>query len=260
MTDDVFLSSYAASYDLLYRDKDYGGECDFIEAVLDRYGVSATTVLDIGCGTGEHALRLAARGYRVVGVDRSEPMLEIARRKARREGLDIRYVLGDARRLDLGETFDAAVAMFAVMSYQTTNEDLAAVCRGVRKHLAPGGVFLFDGWHGPGVLHDPPVHRIKTVEADGRRIIRMTEPTMDVAQHTVATRFNLLTLRDQRVESEVEECHRMRFLFPQEVAYFLEVAGFTETSSWPFLRLGDVLNETHWHLATAARAPLREEP
>jgi SAM-dependent methyltransferase len=79
----VFGSAYSSAYDALYRDKDYQSECDLIERVFREYGTRPVhTILDLGCGTGNHAIPLAQRGYEVVGVDRSADMLEIAREKA----------------------------------------------------------------------------------------------------------------------------------------------------------------------------------
>jgi SAM-dependent methyltransferase len=261
MTDRIFSAGYASHYDALYSGKDYDAECEFIEAVIDRGRRPVRDVLDIGCGTGGHAIRLAQRGYRVVGVDRSQAMLELARDKARGAGVEVRFELQDARSLDLGgDRFDAVVAMFAVMSYQTSNDDLAAVCDGVARHLRPGGLFCFDAWHGLGVLTDPPRTRVRVIDADGRKITRITEPEMHAAEHVVATRFHLVETEGDRIVGELDECHRMRFLFPQEIAYFLTVAGFAEVTSSPFLALDEPLDETCWQLAVAAVMPERIEP
>ena len=63
--------SYAQYYDLLYREKDYPGEVDYVDALIKKYAVNdARTILDLGCGTGGHAILLARKGYRVTGVDR----------------------------------------------------------------------------------------------------------------------------------------------------------------------------------------------
>jgi len=61
---------YASAYDFLYQDKDYEKECDFIESIFVRYSGNVKRVLDLGCGTGGHALILVRRGYHIVGVDR----------------------------------------------------------------------------------------------------------------------------------------------------------------------------------------------
>ena len=79
----VFGSTYAAGYDALYQAKDYDGEVDLLEGIFRRYaGRPVRDILDVGCGTGNHALRLAAKGYRVLGIDRSLDMLEVAKYKS----------------------------------------------------------------------------------------------------------------------------------------------------------------------------------
>ena len=79
----LFGSEYADAYDILYKDKDYVEECGLIDRFLKTYGNRPVrNVLDLGCGTGNHALPLAQLGYEIVGVDRSKGMLESARKKA----------------------------------------------------------------------------------------------------------------------------------------------------------------------------------
>jgi 2-polyprenyl-3-methyl-5-hydroxy-6-metoxy-1,4-benzoquinol methylase len=67
-------------------------------------------VLDVGCGTGEHALVAASLGYEAVGVDMSKRAIELAKTKAAERGMEARFVVADVLRLDdLGEQFDAVL-------------------------------------------------------------------------------------------------------------------------------------------------------
>src|SRR3954452_6016867 len=121
MTGSVFGAGYAAAYDALYQDKDYASECDMVERLVGTYGRGrARRILDLGCGTGGHAALLAERGYEVVGVDRAPDMLALARAR----GGTTRYELGDVATVDLGETFDVALMMFAVLGYQIDNAEV----------------------------------------------------------------------------------------------------------------------------------------
>ena len=151
------FQSYAHYYDVLYSEKDYAAECDFLESILGKYSDKATkTILDLGCGTGDHALTLGARGYEITGVDMSSEMLEIGRRKAEKKGVDIQFYEGDIREIALNQKFDAAISMFAVMSHQVTNKDLISAFKAASRHLKRNGLFIFDIWFGPAVLRQKP--------------------------------------------------------------------------------------------------------
>jgi len=72
-----FQKEYAEAYDFLYQDKNYSSECDLIEEIFRKFAPGKIrTILDLGCGTGSHAIPLAQRGYRVTGVDLAENMLQ----------------------------------------------------------------------------------------------------------------------------------------------------------------------------------------
>ncbi len=139
-----------------------------IEEVFHRYGKGRIrSILDLGCGTGNHAFPLAMRGYEVTGVDRSEEMLAKARSKlahfkSQSQALPM-FLQGDLRSLDLERKFDAVLMMFAVLGYQLTNEDVLAALNTVRRHLKPDGLFIADVWYGPAVLAIRPGDKIKII-------------------------------------------------------------------------------------------------
>ena len=81
---EIFGSTYADAYDLLYEEKDYLAECDLLESLFQTYGEGPIhRIIDFGCGTGNHAIPLASRGYQVTGVDRSVNMLSQAEKSGR---------------------------------------------------------------------------------------------------------------------------------------------------------------------------------
>jgi ubiquinone/menaquinone biosynthesis C-methylase UbiE len=96
------LSQYyalAEYYDIIEHYVDYDKQCDFMEAVFKKYGTNVRQILDLGCGTGIHVIKLTKRGYAVVGLDLSEKMLEVARRKAESEHLTIKFTQEDMREI-----------------------------------------------------------------------------------------------------------------------------------------------------------------
>jgi len=248
----VFGNTYASVYDYLYQDKDYEKECDFLETLFKKYAKKVKTILDLGCGTGGHAISLAKRSYKIAGVDRSSEMVGIARKKAKNAELKIDFHESSIQNLNLHKKFDAVISMFAVMSYQTKNNDLSMACKTAKKHLNPEGVFVFDAWHGLAVMTDPPTQRIKEVNNGDERIIRFTNPEIDILSHTVDTHFKVLKLKAEKLICETKETHKMRFLFPQEIKYFLEVAGFSDIHFCPFLKPETQLSAKDWNMTVIA--------
>jgi len=251
----AFGNVYANAYDSLYRDKDYDGECKLIDQLLRRYAAKPVSrILDLGCGTGGHALRLAATGYEVVGVDRSTDMLRIAKQKSGEAGTTLRYHQADLRMLDLGERFDAVLMMFAVLGYQLDNGDVSNALRAARKHLHPGGLLAFDVWYGPAVLTGRPGDRVRVIENGEQKILRTSSGTLDVQRHVCTVDFRVRQMAGDKVVNETTEQHLMRYFFPQELALFLEVAGFRLLRLGAFPEFDRDADETTWNIMVAAIA------
>jgi SAM-dependent methyltransferase len=254
----VFGPGYADFYDHFYADKDYEAECDFLEEVFRSYATAPVrSILDLGCGTGGHALILSRRGYRVTGVDRSEEMLAIARAKAVSASDPSNvptFEHFDIRSLDLGCTFDAVIAMFAVMGYMTTNDDLLAALRSARRHLAPGGLLIFDAWYGPAVLSQRPTDRYKLITNGSRQIARFVHSDLDTLHHLVRVNYQILELEGERLARQVTEIHTMRYLFPQEIAFYLSQTGFSLLVLSPCWQLDTLPTENHWNTVVVAKA------
>jgi SAM-dependent methyltransferase len=244
----IFGSDYAAAYDDLYSSKDYSAECDLLERVFNGH---VRKVLDLGCGTGNHSVVLAERGYDVVGIDGSEDML----RRARVRGGGGRFEHGDVRHLDLDETFDAVLMMFAVLGYQTQNGDIDAALSTARKHLQSGGLFFGDVWYGPAVLAQRPSDRVKVIETPaGGQVIRVAGGELDVLRNVCSVAYHLWRIENGRVCAEVREQHQMRYFFAPEVQLVLEHAGFELVRIGAFPDFDNDPTEQTWNVAFLARA------
>ena len=220
------FGNYARYYDLLYRDKDYAGEAQYVHQLIQRYAPGARSVLELGCGTGAHAVLLAGEGYRIHGVDLSTDMLERAEARLAEMPPELasrlEFSQGNIRKIRIGRSFDAVLSLFHVMSYQTTNEDLHAVFATVKAHLKPGGVFIFDCWYGPAVLSDRPAVRVKRVEDEEIAVTRVAEPVMYPNENCVDVNYQLFVKhKTGGTVEELHECHRMRYLFAPEIASLL---------------------------------------
>jgi ubiquinone/menaquinone biosynthesis C-methylase UbiE len=100
------------------------------------------SVLDLACGEGFHTRVLRQKGAaRVVGVDISTAMIDLAREAEARAPLGIDYVVGDVKELDLKQTFDVVFAAY-LLNYAQTESELAQMCDAIARHLQPGGRFV----------------------------------------------------------------------------------------------------------------------
>lgn len=249
---------YAAYYDLLYRDKDYAAEARWVTRLLtDGRDVTGLDLLELGSGTGGHALALAAAGHRVWGVDLSAAM--VARARERREGHpalapQLHFDVGDLRTCRVGRHFDAVLALFHVMSYQTGNDDLAAACVTARAHLLPGGRFVFDFWHGPAVLTDRPRQVRRQVADDRIAVDRSTTPTMHVGANRVDVRFDLVlrSVADGRTQA-LTELHPMRYLFLPELDQYFAGAGLRRVAARAWLGETEP-DDRSWYACVVAEA------
>jgi|SRR5579875_730903 SAM-dependent methyltransferase len=249
------FKGYAYYYDLLYRDKDYEGECDFLEEVFRRYSPHPVeSILDAGCGTGGHAIPLSRRGYRVTGFDLSEEMASLARQKASQAGATVVLRIMDMRDLQLEGRFDAIISMFSAPGYLSRTEDVLWTLYNFRRHLRDGGLLVFDVWNGLAVLRILPSERLKVVEDGDIRLLRFVRPELDAARHLCHNHYRLLVLKDRRVVEEIQETHTMRFFFPEELAHYLKDAGFSTLRICPFPDLDGSVDETVWNVAVIAQA------
>jgi len=105
-------------------------------------GVPGKSMLDLACGEGFHTRFLKQHGgSRVVGVDISAAMIDLARKEESRKPLGIEYVVQDVKDLELGEEFDLVFAAY-LLNYASTREELLAMCQAIARHLKPGGRFV----------------------------------------------------------------------------------------------------------------------
>lgn len=250
------FKDYAAYYNLIYRDKNYESEADYIISLLNKTGKSVQTIAELGCGTGGHALCFAKKGFRIDGFDMSSNMIGIAKSTlATSESWvqgKVTFTVGDIRSLPVLNKRDMVLSLFHVMSYQNSNTDLISAFTTAASFLNPGGLFIFDCWYGPGVLRDLPVRKEKVFEDDLLKITRSTVPEMKYNENVVDVHF-YLTIRNKLsgLVNELHEVHPMRYFFLPELTYFLDLCGFRilQQTKW---MTGTGPDENCWYLCVTA--------
>lgn len=222
-----FGNLYSQYYDLIYSDKNYQNEVEYIDFLIKNNHQNAKTLLDMGCGTGKHAELLCNKGYKVHGVDISQDMLKVANtRKVGKEGR-LEFSHSNIQNLKLDSKFDVVTSLFHVISYQNTNSELLKAFEVSKSHLNDNGIFIFDFWYGPAVLTELPTTRIKRLENENIKITRLAEPIIYVQENIVDVNYDIFV--NSKISKEViekKELHKMRYFFDTELEFLCEIVGF----------------------------------
>lgn len=255
-----YLGKHAEYYDLFYKDKPYPEEAKYVSDLIKLQSPDAQSILDLGCGTGLRSLEFARLGYRVSGVDQSLPMLAAARQHLSLATDvppgSVEFLAGDITTFRSIRAYDAIISLFHVFSYLTTPQSLreAVVCS--FNNLTPGGVFLFDYWHGPGVLNDPPAPRTRRVEESDTTVERTSIPTHFPDKNLVALSLSLdITENKTDFSQHAEESYLLRYWFPDELERQLHNSGFRDISHYAWLKQFSPRRES-WQACIVAIKPM----
>ena len=219
----------ASTYDLIYSFKDYAAEAARIAEILQEECSDAREVLDVACGTAEHARFLVngpIRGasdtqpgatLRVDGVDLEPSFLEIARVKVPTGS----FVVGDMADFDLGRRYDAVLCLFGAIGYLIELPRLVSALRCFGRHLRPGGVALVEPWFTPDAWRVGSIH-MQTAEREDLKVCRMVIAARE--GHVSILPFHYMVATPTGVE-HFEEGHRMALRTQEEMLAAFREAG-----------------------------------
>jgi len=251
---EALFANYGRNYDQEPFTQGTLGECEFIEQEIafDK----SLQILDIGCGTGRHAIELTRRSHTVTGIDLSAAQLQRAREKAAALDLQIDFQQQDARQLTFEQAFDAAIMLceggFPLME---TDEMNFQILQSAARALKPAGTLIFTTLNGLF----PLFHSVKDFMAAAAQ-----EGQASYADHS----FDLMTFRDHNVTQVVDDdgqtlelaCNE-RYYVPSEITWLLKSLDFHTIDIYG-ARLGEfsrehaLTTEDYEMLVVAAKQPL----
>jgi SAM-dependent methyltransferase len=217
----------AELYDAIYFGfKDYGREADQIAALLRAVHPACRTVLDVACGTGEHARLLATRhGFEVDGIDINDDFLRLARQKHPAG----RFTRADMLDFALDRRYDAVMCLFSSIGYVVTLDNVTRALGRFRAHLADGGMVVVEPWLTPEVVQ--PGHRsTQTGEANGVRVERRS--TTEVEGRVSRVRFDYL-IEGPDGTRRASELHELGLFTVSEMLAAFAAAGLDARHEMP---------------------------
>lgn len=246
--------TFAEYYDLMTEHKDYQTECDFIEVVLSKFLENPPNkVLDVGCGTGTHALELAKRGYKVFAFDVAKPMIEIAIKKDTKN--EVQFSHGDITDYR-GKNFDAVICMFDTVNYLHSFFDFVIFLKDVRSALSNRSIFIFDSWNGLAVLKLRPSCKLRVFDTERGKIYRYVEPEFDIMEQKTILKYHCLVVKEKQVVDEFFSMHNIKFYTPDQIKNALDSSGFTILKRCASINLEKEISEEDWIVTYVATPSL----
>jgi len=176
------FKKYAEIFDIIYKRKNYKSECDFLERVFKRYSQRRRIreILDIACGTGDHIICLAERGFDVSAQDISSDMLRIAKRKCYNKNLKISFMgRFPMQQFKHKNKFDAVIAMFSSIDYVLKLKEVKQVFINIRNCLRKKGLIVFDFWNKSSVEKNFTPCKRKVFCKGNEKVIRISRTSLD---------------------------------------------------------------------------------
>jgi 2-polyprenyl-3-methyl-5-hydroxy-6-metoxy-1,4-benzoquinol methylase len=214
------FENYGMNYDNENFTQGTIGECDFIEQEIN-YN-KTVKILDIGCGTGRHAIELSKRGYTVTGVDLSESMLKQAKNKASEQNLTIVFQKHDARKLPFCNEFDLVIMLCeGAFPLMETDQMNFQILQNAANALKPKGKLIFTTLNGLF----PLFHSVKEF---------LDAETKEGNATYTNNAFDVMTFRDHNTTHVVDDsgnkkelqCNE-RYYVPSEITWLLKTLNFT---------------------------------
>jgi len=165
----MYVADTVALYDDIYtRIKNYEDEARKIREWILRFSPGAKSILDVACGTAEHAKYLK-KDFSLDGLDDNEEFLSVARKK----NPECRYFQADMRDFHLEKKYDVVMSLFSSIGYVKTQESLEKTLRCFADHLTPSGIIVVEPWLTPDAWNPGKRPFMLTIDEPTFKVCRM---------------------------------------------------------------------------------------
>jgi len=227
------------------------------ESVLPEYlaemGIEAGDLLDIACGEGSFAVAMSKMGYQVTGIDQSQQMIDLARKRSKTERAKVNFQVDDMRSFSFHESFNLVTCFFDSLNYMLTIKDLQEVFRNTYQALRPDGYFIFD----MNTIYGLAVNWMQQetyIQNEADDFIEIHRQSYDY-ENQVATMLITIFIQQGHLWERIEEIHRERGYPIADIQFLLNEAGFEIAGMYGSLKKRSEVQTTSPRVWFAARKP-----
>jgi len=210
------FSETAQYYDLIYSFKDYEQETEEIKDLITQEHPTARSILDVACGTAEHAKYLS-ENFQIDGIDLEPEFVKIAQGKVSNG----RFWEADMSDFDLGLQYDVVQCLFSSIGYLKKAEQVVDALICFKNHLNPGGIILVEPWFSPEQWNLGAPYML-TIDEPDLKICRMNISGLE--GNISKMHFHYLIGTPEGVE-HITEDHELALYTLEEMLSFFEQAG-----------------------------------
>ena len=225
----IFRKKYSKIYNLIYKKKCYKKESDYIITLLKKNQILHNNILELGMGTGNHAIHMINKNYDVTGVEKSYEMLKIAKKIPK-----LICILEDIRSVRLNKNFDAVISLFHVINYMLTNSDINNFFKTANIHLKKGGLLIFDTWNDK-IIKIGEVFENKFFKIDSYVIQRISS-SKTIKNKVISINFKFIVKKNSKIISSFFEKHLIRYFSFKEINIFAKKNNFRLINDFGMLK------------------------
>lgn len=245
-----YIGRHAELYDIMYSTKPYKEESCFINDYFRTYNQSGNTLLELACGTGNHALEFEEQKFTITAFDNSEDMIRQALIKKNNRNSRTEFLIDsmiDFKTIG-SRQFHFSVCLFDSLGYVLTNNNIITALKNVYNSLEHKGIFCCEVWHSAAMLKNFSPSRKREWVLPDRTIIRFSETELNLLESSATIDFTIVELMNDNTVQKINEKQKNRFFSYQEIMFFLQAAGFSTINIFDGYTNNAEINDNTWHL------------
>jgi SAM-dependent methyltransferase len=218
-------TTLAKYYDLIYSQKDYQAEVDFILEVARKHKLKQHALLDVGCGTGSH-LNLLSRHFPVLyGIDLNPEILDVAKKKLQKNVPTAKFLCAGMADFKLDSKFNLITCLYSVFNYNLDTKSATRTLKNFRKHLEPGGIAIIALYNERSTEKKTSIHMGQS--DDGNTKVAKFNYYKYVPEIKCSKSDHVVFVKDHgKLDFDIEKADTFRIFDFDEISEMVGASGF----------------------------------